>query len=95
MSKIILRWTTGFKKKYKFNDKYSKLPVTKEQLTRILKDLNDEQKAIFEDKTSDAILVLAGPGSGKTKTLARKIASLITIENANPEYFLMLARTLG
>lgn len=82
-----------FQKKYGLDDKYSKLPVTKEQLTRILKDLNDEQKAIFEDKTSDAILALAGPGSGKTKTLAHKIASLITIENNKPEYFLMLAHS--
>jgi ATP-dependent DNA helicase RecQ len=38
-------------------------------------------------------MVLAGPGSGKTKTLVHKIASLITIENNKPEYFLMLAHS--
>ncbi len=81
-----------FKKKYGF-DNNAKLPATMAQLEKILKDLNSEQNQIFEDKTSNAVLVLAGPGSGKTKTLAHKIASLITIENNKPEYFLMLAHS--
>lgn len=82
-----------FKKKYGFNDKEIKLPITQERLKEILYNLNDEQKRIFEDKKSNSIMVLAGPGSGKTKTLVHKIASLITIENNKPEYFLMLAHS--
>lgn len=82
-----------FKKKYKFNDKDIKLPVTQERLKEIIEDLNDEQKEIFNDESSQSIMVLAGPGSGKTKTLVHKIASLITIENNKPEYFLMLAHS--
>ncbi len=82
-----------FKKKYGFNDKEIQLPITKEELDKILKDLNDEQKSIFDDKRHTSILVLAGPGSGKTKTLVHKIASLVTIENNKAEYFLMLAHS--
>ena len=82
-----------FKIKYGFVDKEIKLPITQEKLNEILQDLNEEQKKIFEDKKSDSIMVLAGPGSGKTKTLVHKIASLITIENNKSEYFLMLAHS--
>ncbi len=82
-----------FKKKYKFNNKHIKLPVTQERLKEIIEDLNDEQRKIFKDKSSKSIMVLAGPGSGKTKILVHKIASLITIENNKPEYFLMLAHS--
>jgi len=84
---------TKFKRKYGFVDKEIKLPITQEKLKEILQDLNEEQKKIFEDKKSDSIMVLAGPGSGKTKTLVHKIASLITIENNKSEYFLMLAHS--
>lgn len=82
-----------FKKKYGFKDKEIQLPITQERLKEILYDLNDEQRKIFDDKKSSSIMVLAGPGSGKTKTLVHKIASLITIENHKPEYFLMLAHS--
>ncbi|XPV70191.1 MAG: RecQ family ATP-dependent DNA helicase [Halarcobacter sp.] len=82
-----------FKKKYKFNEEHIKLPVTQERLKEIIYDLNEEQKKIFEDDKSDSIMVLAGPGSGKTKTLVHKIASLVTIEQNKPEYFLMLAHS--
>ncbi|QOP41472.1 UvrD-helicase domain-containing protein [Sulfurimonas marina] len=82
-----------FKKRYKFDEKHIKLPVTQERLKEIIYDLNNEQKQIFEDDKSDSIMVLAGPGSGKTKTLVHKIASLVTIENNKPEYFLMLAHS--
>ncbi len=82
-----------FKKKYKFNDKEIQLPITKEKLENILGDLNIEQKRVFDDKQSEAIMVLAGPGSGKTKTLVHKIASLVTIEDHKAEYFLMLAHS--
>lgn len=82
-----------FKKQYKFNDKHIKLPVTQERLKEIIEDLNEEQQKIFKDKSSKSIMVLAGPGSGKTKILVHKIASLITIENNKPEYFLMLAHS--
>ncbi|WP_060826913.1 RecQ family ATP-dependent DNA helicase [Sulfurospirillum cavolei] len=83
----------AFKKKYGFVEKEIKLPITQERLREILYDLNDEQRRVFEDRKSSSIMVLAGPGSGKTKTLVHKIASLITVENNKPEYFLMLAHS--
>ena len=82
-----------FKKAYNLNEQEIKRPVTKEKYQEILLDLNSEQKQIFNDTTSQAIMVLAGPGSGKTKTLVHKIASLITIENNKAQYFLMLAHS--
>ncbi|MBT3431134.1 MAG: RecQ family ATP-dependent DNA helicase [Candidatus Thioglobus sp.] len=82
-----------FKKIYKLNDQEIGRPVTKEKYRKILEDLNSEQKEIFDDNYSHSIMVLAGPGSGKTKTLVHKIASLITIEGNKAEYFLMLAHS--
>ena len=82
-----------FKKRYKLDNKELSVPLTKEKFEEILGDLNSEQKAIFDDKQSDLIMVLAGPGSGKTKTLTHKIASLITVENHKVDYFLMLAHS--
>lgn len=81
---------SDFKNYYNFDEKLIKLPVTKDRHRQIVTDLNEEQSKIFEDKTSRAVMVLAGPGSGKTKTLVHKIASLITLENRKPEHFLML-----
>jgi len=80
----------GFKKAYGFNTELCKIPLTENSYKKIISDLNEEQNRIFEDKDSSKILVLAGPGSGKTKTLVHKIASLITLEGHKPEYFLML-----
>ncbi len=80
----------AFKKLYKFDEKMIKLPLTKERYLQIIKDLNEEQTKVLNDEKNRAIMVLAGPGSGKTKTLAHKIASLITIERHKPEHFLML-----
>lgn len=82
-----------FKRSHKLNEQEIKRPLTKEKFSKILHDLNTEQRKIFDDSKSNAIMVLAGPGSGKTKTLVHKIASLITIENNKSEYFLMLAHS--
>lgn len=82
-----------FKRKYKLNLPYMQLPITESGYLKIIDNLNKEQQSIIDDKDSQAILVLAGPGSGKTKTLVHKIASLITIEKNKPEYFLMLTHS--
>lgn len=65
-------------------------PLTPSRLKEIIGDLDTDQAKIVNDGKSDNILVLAGPGSGKTKVLVHKIASLLLLEDIKPEQFLML-----
>ena len=61
-------------------------------MTDLLKNLNDIQlKAVTE--TTDAQLILAGAGSGKTKVVTTKIAYLIQEENVNPQEILAFTFT--
>ncbi len=52
--------------------------------------LTPTQKAIIDDDRSRFIVVPAGPGSGKTYVLVRKLASLILMEEVKSEKLLML-----
>tara|TARA_R110002096_G_scaffold436067_1_gene666767 strand:- start:1499 stop:6313 length:4815 start_codon:yes stop_codon:yes gene_type:complete len=65
-------------------------PLTPERFKKIAGELDIDQRRIVDDNKSDNILVLAGPGSGKTKVLVHKIASLLLLEDIKPEQFLML-----
>ena len=65
-------------------------PLTRERYEEITKGLDIDQSRIVNDGRSNNILVLAGPGSGKTKVLVHKIASLLLLEDIKPEQFLML-----
>ncbi|MBC8753909.1 RecQ family ATP-dependent DNA helicase [Kordia sp. YSTF-M3] len=65
-------------------------PVSPKRFEEILGKLDVDQIKIVNDGNSDNILVLAGPGSGKTKVLVHKIASLLLLEDIKPEQFLML-----
>ncbi len=77
-----------FKRKYRLT-KISH-PITKKRFDKIFGSLTEEQKAIINDQEHGAIMVLAGPGSGKTKVLVHKIASLLLKEDTKPQDFLML-----
>lgn len=79
----------AFKKKYKLTRKISQ-PLTQKKAAQIYNKLSDEQQKIMQDKTSKGMMILAGPGSGKTKVLVHKIAALILNEDVKPEQFLML-----
>lgn len=52
--------------------------------------LSTNQLAVIQDKTHKRIAVAAGPGSGKTRLLVHKLASIISTEDIRSEQLLML-----
>lgn len=65
--------------------------ITPEKYAALFDGLTEEQLAVVTDKRSKRILVSAGPGSGKTMVLVRKMASLLLMEDIKTSQFLMLA----
>jgi ATP-dependent DNA helicase RecQ len=64
--------------------------LTPAKFTQLFGELSTRQLGIINDKDSQHICVLAGPGSGKTKLLVHKLASLILMEDVKYEQLLML-----
>jgi ATP-dependent DNA helicase RecQ len=79
-----------FKKQYKLLKEQISRPITQKRFNKIFEKMSNEQKEIIEDTQTKAMMILAGPGSGKTKVLVHKIASLILTEDIKPEQFMML-----
>ena len=64
--------------------------MSKDTYERIFGSLSKRQKEIIDDNSSANIVVLAGPGSGKTKVLVHKLASLLLLERVKSDQLLML-----
>ncbi|MDD1417596.1 RecQ family ATP-dependent DNA helicase [Dolichospermum sp. ST_sed1] len=82
--------STEFYKLYSdLNSPEKKLPVIEPDIIKIL-GLNESQKNIVLSE-SPAIAVIAGPGSGKTRTIVRRIAYLVKVKRVDPNRILVLA----
>ena len=64
--------------------------ITPEKYKQLFGALSDKQMEIISDKESRCIVVAAGPGSGKTRVLVHKLASLLLLEDVKHEQLLML-----
>ena len=64
--------------------------VTPSKYKKLFGMLSKRQKEIIDDHESRCIVVAAGPGSGKTRVLVHKLASLLLLEDVKHEQLLML-----
>ncbi len=64
--------------------------ITPEKYEELFGGLSERQLEIINDTESKYIVVAAGPGSGKTKLLVHKLASLLLMEDIKHEQLLML-----
>ena len=66
------------------------LRMTASKFKQLFGELSPAQLKIINDKDSKYIVVAAGPGSGKTRILVHKLASLLLMEDVKHEQLLML-----
>lgn len=64
--------------------------ITPQKYHQLFNDLSNIQSRIINDAESKYIVVAAGPGSGKTRVLVHKLASLLILEDVKHEQLLML-----
>lgn len=81
-----------FIRKYFSEDqiKYLERNITRKKYNELFGELSDVQMNIINDSDSRCIVVAAGPGSGKTRVLVHKLASLLILEDIKQEQLLML-----
>ena len=73
-------------------DRNKSLPTTRESWEKIVANLSHRQRQIVaDDREESNVLVLAGPGSGKTRVLVHRIAYLIRVRREKPRSILALA----
>lgn len=64
--------------------------ITPEKYRKLFNELSEQQAEIINDSDSRYIVVAAGPGSGKTRVLVHKLASLLMLEDVKHEQLLMV-----
>lgn len=64
--------------------------ITPGKYDKLFSTLSEPQLKIVDDDTSKYIVTVAGPGSGKTRVLVHKLASLLLLEDIKHEQLLML-----
>ena len=80
------RWLPG-------RDKEISRETTPESWQTIVESLNNpvQQRIVADNRDQTNVLVLAGPGSGKTRVLVHRIAYLVRARRQNPRSILALA----
>ncbi len=71
--------------------KFVQRATSEQSYLRIVDDLNNaSQERIVAAETDKNMLVLAGPGSGKTRVVAHRVAYLLRVKRVKPESILVL-----
>ena len=87
-----LEYDVFLKKYFKGKEKTGEIirNITPKKYNLLFGNLSTIQKRIIDDDDSQFISVIAGPGSGKTRVLVHKLASLLLLEDIKSEQLLML-----
>ncbi len=81
------------KKWFKKEDEMVSIPTSPESYDAIVNDLDDEQRAIVTADYRRNHLVLAGPGSGKTRILVHRVAWLLRCKRVPAKQIVVICYT--